>query len=88
MATFTKINLNSVEFVTQFIALYKELPCLWRLGSKDYTDTRKRKNAYKLLAELMRRFDNEATVDLVKAKINNMRSSYRKERHKVETSQR
>ncbi|XP_076034492.1 uncharacterized protein LOC143021096 isoform X1 [Oratosquilla oratoria] len=74
------------EFWTEFIELYKEHPCLWKVKSKDYTDKGKRNCAYDVLVAKLREKERSATRDTVARKINNLRSSYRKELKKVKTS--
>ncbi|KAI5734707.1 hypothetical protein M8J77_009713 [Diaphorina citri] len=73
----------SKKFLTEFIELYKSLPCLWKIKSKDYVDRNKKNAAYDLMVEKLREVDPEATRDVVTKKINSLRSSYRKERKKV-----
>lgn len=69
-----------------FIALFRDSPCLWQTSSKDYHDRLKRDAAYKILQEKLKEVDPDANKDCVIKKINNMRSSFRKELKKVKDS--
>jgi Alcohol dehydrogenase transcription factor Myb/SANT-like. len=44
----------SKKFLTEFIELYKSLPCLWKIKSKDYVDRNKKNAAYDLMVEKLR----------------------------------
>lgn len=67
-----------------FIHEYRSLECLWKTKSKDYHNRDKKDSAYRVLLELVRRFDTTFhTKDNVIRKINNMRSAFRKEYKKV-----
>ncbi|MCL4130342.1 UNVERIFIED_CONTAM: hypothetical protein GTU68_064100 [Idotea baltica] len=74
------------QFWTEFIEIYKENPCLWKIKSKEYSDRVKKNAAYDLLVEKLKEKDANATRELVTKKINNMRSSFRKECKKVSSS--
>nr|CAH7733549.1 unnamed protein product [Callosobruchus chinensis] len=69
----------SHEFITEFIDLYKSLPCLYEIKSKDYLNKAMKLSAYNQLVEKLQ----TATKDTVVKKINNIRSSYRKELKKI-----
>ncbi|KAL4717001.1 hypothetical protein ACJJTC_001862 [Scirpophaga incertulas] len=70
----------SKEFLTQLIDLYKSLPALWKIKSKEYSDRNKKNEAYHLMIEkLKERHGN-------KKKNNSLRSSRRKEKKKVKDS--
>ncbi|XP_060847738.1 uncharacterized protein LOC132927255 [Rhopalosiphum padi] len=70
----------------EFIDLYKSYPCLWQTKSKLYHDRPLREAAYKVLVEKLKEFEPDANKDLVVKKINNLRSSVRKEKKKYEAS--
>jgi len=74
------------RFWSEFIEIYREYPCLWKIKSKEYSDKVKRNVAYDLLVEKLKEKDGAATRELVTKKINNMRSSFRKEFKKVLSS--
>ena len=48
------------RFWIEFIDIYRENPCLWKVKSKEYSD-----RAYDLLVEKMREKDKEATREFV-----------------------
>ena len=66
-----------------FIALFRDSPCLWQTTAKDYHDRTKREAAYQKLVDIMKEVEPLATKDSVIKKINNMRSSFRKELKKI-----
>lgn len=71
------------EFLLEFIELYRGLPALWQVKSKDYTNRTKKAEAYDLLIEKYKELEPNATRETVKRKINSMRSNYRKELRKI-----
>ncbi|XP_064082573.1 uncharacterized protein LOC135198678 [Macrobrachium nipponense] len=74
------------QYWEEFIELYKQHPCLWKMKSKEYSDKGMRNRAYNVLAEKLRERDTTATRVTVAKKINNLRSCFRKEIKKVEAS--
>ncbi|XP_076061488.1 uncharacterized protein LOC143037246 [Oratosquilla oratoria] len=74
------------QYWTEFIQLYRNNECLWKIKNKDYMDKEKKNIAYEVLAEKLRERYEEATVDDVRKRINNMRSVFRKEMKKVNAS--
>jgi hypothetical protein len=64
----------------EFIDLYKSYPCLWQTKSKLYHDRPLREAAYKVLVDKLKESEPDANKDLVVKKINNLRSSVRKEK--------
>ncbi|KAL1488446.1 hypothetical protein ABEB36_014917 [Hypothenemus hampei] len=79
---------DNTTFLTDFIELYRELPCLWKVKSKSYSNRRDKNRAYEKLVEFYKTVDADATIDTVKKKINNLRSAFRKELKKVRRSKR
>lgn len=73
----------SRDFVIEFIEVYKGLPCLWKVTSPEYKDRDKKSHAYNVLLEKGREITPELTLDGVKAKINTLRTQFRKELTKV-----
>lgn len=71
------------EFVVDFIAKFREHPCLWQVTSKYYHNKQKRESALAELLILYKTKDPGATTDTVKKKIQSLRSSFRKENNKV-----
>lgn len=76
----------SREFLTEFIALYESLPCLWRIKSKDYSDRDKKGEAYEMLVAKFKEIDATANREIIVKKINSLRTVYRKEVSKVNKS--
>lgn len=74
------------QFWAEFIEIYKENLCLWKIRSKEYSYKVKKNAAYDLLVAKLKEKDSGATRELVTKKINNMRSSFRKECKKVLSS--
>jgi hypothetical protein len=71
------------EFVSEFTKLYRTLPCLYDVESKQHSNKQLRNSAYSKPVKEMQAVDRTTTKDTVVKKINNMRSSYRKELKKV-----
>lgn len=61
---------------------------MWNVKTKDYSNRIKKNEAYERLVHKLKEKDDGATRDTVTKKINNMRSSFRKELKKVESSMR
>lgn len=78
----------SHEFTIEFIELYRSLPCLYDVKNKKYLNKPLKTAAYNELVEKLKTIDVAATKDTVVKKINNMRSSYRKELKKMKESKR
>ncbi|XP_076034493.1 uncharacterized protein LOC143021096 isoform X2 [Oratosquilla oratoria] len=70
-------------FWGEFINLYKQHECLWRIGSKDYSNRKKKKVAYALLVDKLRERDSSADRETVTKKINSIRCAFSKEYKKV-----
>lgn len=71
------------RFWEEFIDIYHEHPCLWEVKSKDYANKHKRNAAYGILLEKFKQINTNATVEVLKKKINNMRTAFRRELKKV-----
>ena len=74
------------SFWIEFIELYKNHDCLWRVKSKGYMNRRKKNDAYDDLLQKLKEFEKDATVDTVKKKINNFRTVFKKEVKKIDAS--
>lgn len=75
------------ETVLQFIEIYRSLPCLWKVKTKEYSNKLSRELAYSKMIDFCRTFDQSADKQFVVQKINNLRSAFRKEMKKVALSQ-
>lgn len=73
----------SRQFLTEFIETYKNLPCLWRIKSKEYSDREKKNQAYTILIDKYKEIDAAANRETVIKKLNSLRSVYRKELAKI-----
>lgn len=75
---------NEVEFITEFINIYKEHNALWKIKSPEYSNRLLKEKGYSALIEVYQRFGIEnATKDAVKKKISSLRSSFRRELKKI-----
>ena len=75
------------EKLEVFIEGYHNEPSLWQTKSKEYFDRNKKNAAYDKLVEIYKSIDPNANRKIVVKKINNLRSTYKKELHKVHQSQ-
>lgn len=70
-----------------FIELYREKPCLWKISSEEYRNKNLKQVAYNELVEYLKSNGMaDMTIKEVKSKIQNIRRMVRKERSKVEAS--
>ncbi|KAG8231412.1 hypothetical protein J437_LFUL012422 [Ladona fulva] len=74
------------QCLEEFILLYESEPCLWKMKSPDYHDRLKKDAAYARLVEKWKEVEPSSTKLTILRKINNLRSSYRKELKKVKES--
>ncbi|XP_050706444.1 uncharacterized protein LOC126991925 [Eriocheir sinensis] len=70
----------------EFIDIYQTEECLWKVKCKEYHNRDKRNAAYGKLIEKLRETTPDADRDMVVKKINNLRTTYRKELKKVQAS--
>ncbi|XP_017052280.1 uncharacterized protein LOC108095624 isoform X2 [Drosophila ficusphila] len=71
------------EFWREFFRMYRSMPELWLVRSKLYRNRRLKAKSYGRLLQLLRANDQHANIHTLKRKINNFRSSYRREFRKV-----
>lgn len=76
----------SKQFITEFIALYRSYPCLWKVKSSEYSDRDQKNKAYEDMIVKLKQVDESATRESVKKKIDSMRGCFRKELKKVKAS--
>ncbi|XP_069834228.1 uncharacterized protein [Dendropsophus ebraccatus] len=74
------------DFTKDFIEVYHSLPALWKVKSKDYSHRQKKNEALGQLLKVSRKYVPNADLKMVKQKIQNLRTVYRKELNKVEAS--
>lgn len=65
-------------FFVEFIEEYKKFPCLCRIKSEEYRDRNLKNIAYKHLLNKMRKVEADATIQMVKNKIDSTRGCFRK----------
>ena len=80
------MDTNSQEFLKEIIGMYHELPCLWKVKSKDYSNKIAKNKAYDKLVEKFKEVNPSATREDVVNKIKSMRTVWKKECKKVESS--
>ncbi|CAI9598000.1 unnamed protein product [Staurois parvus] len=77
---------TSVAFLPPFIDTYREMPCLWKVKSKAYSNRLLCDEAMKKLIELCKTVCVNANENYVKNKIANLRTVFQKELNKMENS--
>lgn len=75
---------NEVDFITEFINIYKEHTALWKIKSPEYSNRHLKDKGYAALMELYKTHSIEpVTKDIIKKKISSLRSSFRRELKKI-----
>ncbi|XP_017115153.1 uncharacterized protein LOC108137762 isoform X1 [Drosophila elegans] len=74
---------TAIEYWSEFFRMYRSMPELWLVRSKLYRDRKLKDESYGRLLELLRVSDQYANIHTLKRKINNFRTSYRRELRKV-----
>ncbi|XP_072377729.1 uncharacterized protein [Diabrotica undecimpunctata] len=77
---------NRKKFYSEFIALYRELPEVWKIKSDEYKNRKLKNVAYEKLIEKLKEVEPNADRDMVRKKINVLRSGYRRELKKLNDS--
>ncbi|KAL7742945.1 hypothetical protein ACLKA6_002090 [Drosophila palustris] len=67
----------------EFFRLYRSMPELWLANSKDYRNRKLKAQSYDRLLLHLRQADPNSNIHMLKRKINNLRTSYRRELRKV-----
>lgn len=84
----TDMRSYSKEFIAEFIDLYKEHPCLWKVKSKEYSNRDIRNQSYNKLVNKLKEVEREANKETVIKKINSLRTAFRREQKKIADSKR
>ncbi|XP_031335337.1 uncharacterized protein LOC116165170 isoform X1 [Photinus pyralis] len=77
-----------LEVEKDFIITFETMPILWDKTDKDYVNKYKRNEALEKLLVIYKKIKPQVTLDDVKKKINTLRSNYRRELKKIESSRR
>lgn len=73
--------------MSEFIEAYRNLPSLWKVKSKDYSNRVLKNSAYGILIEKLKEKDPVANRELTVKEINKLRTNYRRELEKVKISE-
>lgn len=74
-------------FLRKFIEIYKSLPELWLIKGEFYHNKPVKQKAYETLLEKLKEVEPDATIDVVKKKINTIRTCYSRELKKIKQSE-
>ncbi|PIO12423.1 hypothetical protein AB205_0096910 [Aquarana catesbeiana] len=80
--------LKDKDFMSIFIDMFRELPCLWEINHPEYKNQTKRKAALDNLLEFVKTVIPTADITYLKILIGGLRSTYLREHKKVQDSQR
>lgn len=83
---FCKMAVYPEVFLREFFELYKEQECLWKIKSELYHNRNARKKAMDSLVLKFQEVNKQANEEFVKKKINNYRTSYKRELKLVQQS--
>lgn len=76
------------EIYLELLEYYKNYRCLWDISCSQYSNRDTKWEAYNVLLEVYKKIRKDATVGMLKKKIENMRTAYRRELKKVQDSTR
>ncbi|PIO32967.1 hypothetical protein AB205_0091700 [Aquarana catesbeiana] len=79
---------KDTDFMAIFIDMFSELPCLWEINHPHYKNQTKRKAALDQLLEIVKQVTRTADITYLKILIGGLRSTYLRERKKVQDAQR
>jgi len=73
----------SRDFLLEFVELFRQEECLWKVKSKNYYNRSKKDASYGTQIGKVQEVEPDATRNTVVKKINNLRSAFRKKHKKV-----
>ncbi|XP_037820473.1 uncharacterized protein LOC119609672 [Lucilia sericata] len=76
--------MKNKKFILEFIEVYRSLPALWQIKSKEYYNKKEKDLQYKILLKKYRELEPKAEKKDVAMKINSLRTAYRKELKRIE----
>lgn len=76
----------SREDILTFLELYKSYECLWKVKCRDYSNRILKDKAYDQLVRFVQKFDKTANRETITKKVNSLRTTFRKEFKRVESS--
>lgn len=71
------------QIMEEILDLYKDLPCLWDVSNELYKNKQARLNALEILLTKWKTINKNITLESVKKKIENMRTTFFGEQKKV-----
>lgn len=78
-----KLEMEEKNFILEFIEVYRSLPALWQIKSKDYSNRNVKNSQYSILLEKYKeKFPNAEKKDVAQ-KLNALRTAYRKELKRI-----
>ncbi|PIO11176.1 hypothetical protein AB205_0110500 [Aquarana catesbeiana] len=80
--------LNDTDSMAIFIDMFRELPCLWEINHPHYKNQTKRKAALDHVLEIVKQVIPTADITYLRILIGGLRSTYLRERKKVQDSPR
>ena len=82
----SSVSARQKKCIEDFLTIYRSEPCLWQANSEDYRNRDLKTAAYLKLVNKLQEIEPSSTRKSVIKRINNMRSTYRKELKKVRAS--
>lgn len=82
-----KLNMQMLTLdpnaISDLLTMYRKSPCLWDVNDLHYADRDARKKAWQVIYRKMKEYHKEITLDIVKRKVQNMRTIYKRECRRV-----
>jgi hypothetical protein len=79
----TKAKEDERKFILECIKVYRSLPALWNVKSKDYSNRKKKNEQYEQLLRKYRERFPDADKEQLKQKLNSLRTNFRKELKRI-----